>query len=222
MKTGIVIGATGLVGRELVTQLLENDNFSKVVVFARRNTGIHHDKLQEHLIDFEKADTWEHLVKGDVLFSALGTTLKQAGGKEEQYKIDYTFQYNFAQAAAGNGVPAYVLVSAANSDPSSRIFYSRMKGELERDVKQLSFNCIHIIQPGLLAGERNEERAGEKIGFVLLNGLNKVGLLKKYRPVHGSIVAKAMVNASLSAATGIHTYTLDKVFTVAEEAKISA
>jgi uncharacterized protein YbjT (DUF2867 family) len=215
MKTALVIGATGLVGSELVKQLLDHDKFGKVVVFARRSTGLQHQKLEEHIIDFNKPDTWKHLVKGDVVFSALGTTLKQAGSKDAQYQIDYTYQYQFAAAGAENGVPVYVLVSSAGADTKSRIFYSRIKGELERDVKQLSFTAIHILQPSLLVGDRKEERKDEKIGYVLLNGLNKIGLFKKYKPIHDSIVAKAMINASLWGKSGVHISILEEVFTLA-------
>jgi uncharacterized protein YbjT (DUF2867 family) len=217
MKAAIVIGATGLVGKQLVKQLLDDQQFEKVVVFVRRSTGIPNNKLEEHLIDFDKPEEWKYLVKGDVLFSALGTTLKQAGSKEAQYKIDYNYQYNFAKAAAENKVPVYVLVSSAGADIASRIFYSRMKGELERDIKKLPFSAIHILQPSLLVGKREKERTGEKVGFVLLNALNKFGLFKKYKPISGGLVARAMINASLSVNSGIDIYTLDEVFALAKK-----
>lgn len=217
MKTVIVIGATGLVGKELVTQLLRSPSFTKVIIFVRRSAGIQHAKLEEHIIDFDKPETWKHLVKGDVLFSALGTTLKQAGSKEAQFRVDHTYQYNFAKAAAENEVPVYVLVSSAGADLRSRIFYSRMKGELERDIKKLSFSSIHILQPGLLAGERKDERRGEKIGFILLNSLSKIGLFRKYKPIYGTTVATAMTNIALSSKAGIYAYTLDEVFDIADK-----
>src|SRR5690349_10962018 len=137
--TAIVIGATGLVGSELVQQLLDDERFSLVKIFVRRSFGKQHPKLEEHIIDFDKIHEWGHLVSGDVLFSALGTTLKQAGGKEAQYRIDYNYQYDVADAAAKNKVPVYVLVSSAMANVDSKIFYTRMKGELERDIKKLPF-----------------------------------------------------------------------------------
>jgi aspartate-semialdehyde dehydrogenase len=90
-KTALVIGATGLVGNELVHQLLADDRFGAVLVFVRRSMGISHSKLQEFIINFDEPQNWSHLVKGDVLFSALGTTLKKAGSKEAQYKIDHDY-----------------------------------------------------------------------------------------------------------------------------------
>jgi len=212
MKTAIVIGATGLVGRELIRLLLDDNRFNKILVFSRRSLQIKNAKLGEYIIDFDKPDTWQHLVKGDVLFSALGTTLQQAGGKQAQYKIDYTYQYGFADAAARNGVPVYVLVSSASADPKSGLFYTRMKGELERDIRQLSFLSINIIQPGLLAGKRQEERLGEKLANILLSAFNAIGLFKKYCPIEGKIVAQAMVNACNAAVKGVHVYALEDVF----------
>jgi uncharacterized protein YbjT (DUF2867 family) len=216
MKTAIIIGATGLVGNHLIHLLLHDDRFLRLVVFGRRSLGIQHDKLEEHIIDFEKPAEWMHLVKGDVLFSALGTTIKQAGGKSQQYKIDYTYQYDFAQAAAQNHVPAYVLISSASATADSKIFYSRMKGELERDVKTLPFKSITIIQPGLLHGERQEERFGEQMAYKVLNVVNVIGLFKQYRPIAGKTVAMAMRNAGLQSRPGVHTYTLAHVFELAK------
>src|SRR5687767_13921512 len=124
-RTAIVIGATGLVGTALVKQLIEDDRFDRIKILGRRSSGVQHPKIEEHVIDFDQPKSWSHFVKGDVLFSALGTTLRTAGSKEAQYKIDHNYQYEVAKAAAANGVPVYVLVSAAMADPRSRIFYSR-------------------------------------------------------------------------------------------------
>jgi len=211
----LIIGATGMVGRELVQLLLNDDYFQKIVVFGRRTLGIDHKKLEEHMINFDNMNEWQHLVTGDILFSTLGTTLKQAGSKENQYKIDYTYQYEFANAASKNKVPVYVLISAASANPGSRFFYTRMKGELERDVKKLIFEAIHIIQPGLLQGHRDKERTGEKLFLKVLNSANSIGLLNKYRPVHGKKVAKAMIQAVRSNLAGIFQYELEEVFELA-------
>jgi uncharacterized protein YbjT (DUF2867 family) len=216
-KTALVIGATGLVGNELVHQLLADDRFGAVLVFVRRSMGISHSKLQEFIINFDEPQSWSHLVKGDVLFSALGTTLKKAGSKEAQYKIDHDYQYNFAQAAAQNQVPVYVLVSSAMASVSSRIFYTRMKGELERDIQLLPFQAIHIMQPGMLQGNRKENRPGEKIGLYVIRLLNKMGIALKQKPVPASIVAKAMINVSFKNDKRISVYALTQVFTAAEQ-----
>ncbi len=217
MQKAIVIGATGLVGRQLVELLLENAHFYKVVVFTRRSLGIQNKILEENIINFDAPATWQHLVTGDVLFSALGTTLKQAGSKEKQYLIDHTYQYHFAKAAAGNGIPAYVLVSSAGANARSNLFYNKMKGELENDIQQLNFVSTTILQPGLLHGKRQDERVGEKIAFKILRFINKLGIAKRYRPIDAKIVAAAMINAAIKAKQGVQVYTLNEVFRLGGE-----
>ncbi|QNE39473.1 NAD-dependent epimerase/dehydratase family protein [Hymenobacter sp. NBH84] len=213
MKTALVIGATGLVGDYLLRQLLSDDQYDKIHVFTRRPTGYSNpDKLEEHLIDFDRPAEWHDLLRGDVLFSSLGTTLKQAGSQEAQYKVDYTYQYEAAAAAARNGVPAYVLISSAGADPDAFVFYSRMKGELERDVEKLPFQRIRILQPGILAGPRDEARLGEKVGVVLSLLFSKLPGLHQYRPYHGRTVAQAMRAAAQDTTPGIRISTLGQVF----------
>lgn len=217
MKTAILIGATGLVGKALLELLLKQEEYGKVVVFGRRSVDMQHLKLEEHIINFDAPKEWEALVQGDVLFSSLGTTLARAGSKAAQYKVDYTYQYAFAAAAARNGVPVYVLVSAPYVKPDALVFYSKMKGELERDVRKLPFQSFTFIQPGLLFGSREVHRTGEAIAYIVLKVFNAVGLFRGYRPVSGTTVAKAMIAAAGEAATGERTYTMEEVFTKAGE-----
>jgi uncharacterized protein YbjT (DUF2867 family) len=214
--TALVIGATGLVGNELVHQLLADDRFGAVLVFVRRSTGIQHAKLKEYLVNFDHPGEWKHLVKGDVLFSALGTTIKKAGSKEAQYKIDHNYQFEFARAAAENNVPVYVLVSSAMASERSRIFYTRMKGELERDIKTLPFQSIHIMQPGMLEGNRKEKRTGEKLGLYVLKFINILGIALKQKPVPATVVAQAMINVSFKKDKRINVYALTEVFKAAQ------
>ena len=203
MKTALVIGATGLVGSNLVDLLLADPGFSKVIIFVRRTTGRNNPKLEEHVINFDLPDTWSNLVTGDVLFSCLGTTIKKAGTKEAQYRIDYTYQYEFAKIAASAKVHTYVLISSSYASPQSRIFYSKMKGELDRDVKMLNFPSIHIIKPGILEGKREEERPGESTGIRMMRIFSKIPGLKKLRPIPARTVAMAMINASRDPGLGI-------------------
>lgn len=194
--TANVIGATGLVGKNLVDQLLENDNFEKVRIFVRRNSGIEHRKLEQQIVDFAKQETWQDKLHGDVLFSALGTTLKQAGSKEKQYEVDFTFNLNFAQTAKQNGIENYVLVSSVGANSGSKMFYPRIKGELDDAVATIGFQNLVILRPASLTGNRDKKRTMEEISVPVLNFITRF-ILKKYRPIHGKTVAAAMINAVL-------------------------
>lgn len=210
-----VIGSTGLVGRELVKLLLEDGRVERVVSFVRRASGVIHPKLDEHVVDFRDS-SWHHLVSGDVLFSALGTTIAAAGSQPAQYEVDYTFQLRAAEAAAKAGVPTYVLVSAASASEHSRIFYSRMKGELDRDVAKLPFAKVIIVRPGLLLGEREKPRTGEKLGAAIMSVLAHVPGLRKYRGIQGRTVAEAMLVGATSGGPGVHVFEPEQVFELAE------
>jgi uncharacterized protein YbjT (DUF2867 family) len=214
-----MIGATGLVGSQLANLLLDDARFDKVIAFGRRKTGLSHPKLEEHVVDFEATEAWASLVKGDVAFSSLGTTRKQAGSLAAQKKVDYDYQLAFARAAASNGVPTYVLVSASSADPSSRIFYTRIKGELDREVQQLGFERVRIMRPSLLGGDRPQTRTGERVGGALLGALNALGIARRHREIPGRVVAQAMINAALDPEKGTRIYTLDEVFAEAERAR---
>jgi uncharacterized protein YbjT (DUF2867 family) len=195
MKVALVIGATGAVGRELLWLLLREEEFAQVHVFVRTFTGVNHKRLVERLVDFDRPELWQDELKGEVLFSCMGTTLSAAGSKAAQYKVDYTFQFTSAKAAALNGVKRYVLVSSAGSAPSSPFFYTRIKGELEYAVTTLSFDAISIIKPSFIDAERKETRKGEKIGIRIMRKLVSYGLFKSYEPVTAREVAKAMIMA---------------------------
>ena len=214
--TAIVVGATGLVGTHLVEQLIDNNNYKKVLVLTRSPLEKQHEKLEVHIIDFNKPEEWKHFLKGDVLFSTLGTTLRKAGNKDAQFLIDYTYQYHCAKAAAENKVPQYVLVSAAYASPNSKIFYSRMKGILERDIATLPFNNISIVKPGVIAGERKEQRTAERISITLFNLLHRIPGLQFTKPIHASIIAKAMINATNHHPERLNTYELGEVFKLSE------
>lgn len=214
MKTAIVIGATGLVGKQLVKQLITDELFSDIKLFTRRPAGFSNQKIEEHIIDFEHLDAVKKEISGDILFSCLGTTLKQAGSKEAQYRIDFTYQYEFAKLANNNGVKQYMLVSSPSANPKSMIFYTRIKGELEEATKKLGFSKISIIQPSVLMGDREVERKGEAIGAKVINVLGRVlPFVEKYRGISGETVAKAMLTISKAEVQDrVKIYKLDELF----------
>ena len=214
--TANVIGATGLVGKQLVRLLLEDDAFEKVRIFVRHDSCIQHPKLEQQIVDFSNEKTWSKHLNGDVLFSALGTTLKQAGSKEKEYEVDYTFNLHFAQKAKENGIKNYILVSSVGANPSSKVFYARMKGELDNAVAKLEFENLAILRPSSLVGNRNEKRLAEIISIPVVSFLTKF-ILKKYRPIKDRIVAKAMINVVLWPTSEKTIWEADEVFDMAEE-----
>ena len=189
----LVIGATGATGRELVNLLINDVEFDQVSIFVRKAPELEHEKLKIHTIGFNEIINHKNLIKGDVLFSALGTTKKDAGGKKEQYLVDYTYQHEFARIAAINGVYNYSLVSSIGANAKSSFFYPKTKGALEEAVKKLNFRKIDIFQPPMLIRQPDLMRAGEKSGIKILNKLNKIGILKSQKPLAIKALADKMI-----------------------------
>ncbi len=212
----LVIGATGATGKDLVQKLLADNDFEEVHAFVRRPLEIENVKLKSHIVDFENQDSWKDLVKGDVAFSCLGTTLKDAGSKEAQRKVDFDYQYNFAKAAKENDVEDYILVSSYGANPNSKIFYSRMKGELEQEVKNLHFNKMTIFQPGMLE-RKDSERKAEVLGGKIIKFANKLGVFGSQKPLPTDVLAQAMVNSSKIKSNGYSKIKLGTIFSFAEK-----
>lgn len=198
----LVLGATGAVGKDLVQQLLADDSFESVDIFVRREVKMDSPKLTVHVVDFDHPEAWADELKGDVLFSCLGTTIKAAGSQEAQWKVDYTYQYEVAKAARANGVKTYVLVSAIGADVKSKFFYSRMKGALDDAVQQLGFEGCFILQPPSLI-RKGSDRFGENVGAAVMKGLNAIGLLRSWTPMPTESVAAAMIRLAQSGRHGI-------------------
>ena len=192
----IIIGATGATGKSLLPLLTEHSEIERIDCFGRRNPDFSHPKLYAHQIDFARIDTWRNEVQGDVLFACLGTTLKAAGSKEAQWAVDYEANFEFAKAARENGVHTLVLVSASGANAASRLFYQRMKGELEQALIALDFPHLIIFCSPLLI-RPNSDRLGEKIAERILHGFNRIGLMKSQRPLAVEKLAQAMLKAAL-------------------------
>jgi uncharacterized protein YbjT (DUF2867 family) len=190
----LLIGATGATGKDLLQLLLNDSEVKSVDIFVRRELELKHEKLTTHIINFDKPEEWENLVIGDVLFSCLGTTLKTAESKEAQWKIDYNYQYQFAEIAKKNGVSQYVLVSSAMASAKSSIFYTKMKGQLEDAVKLLNFPKLIIFKPPLLLRE-NSDRKAEIVGAKLIKFFNKIGLFRSQKPLSTKHLAEAMIKS---------------------------
>ena len=192
----IIIGSTGATGKSLLPLLAAHSEIERIDCFGRRNPDFSHPKLYAHQIDFAWIDTWRNEVQGDVLFACLGTTLKAAGSKEAQWATDYEANLEFAKAARENGVHTLVLVSASGANAASRLFYQKMKGELEQAIIALNFPHLMIFRPPLLI-RPNSDRLGEKIAERILHRFNRIGLMKSQRPLAVEKLAQAMLKVAL-------------------------
>ena len=198
----LVIGATGAVGKDLVQQLSEDSTFERVDIFGRREVKNPAAKVVAHVVDFDHPETWADQLKGDVLFSCLGTTIKAAGSQEAQWKVDYTYQYEAAKAAKANGVKNYVLVSSVGANAKSKVFYTRMKGVLDEAVQELGFEGCFILRPPSLF-RKGSDRFGEKVGIVALKAFNAIGLMRSFTPMPTEAVATAMIRLAKSGRKGV-------------------
>ena len=209
----LIIGATGATGKDLVGILLNDPRYTEVVAFVRRPSGLTHSKYSEVITDFEKLDEVTDSIKGDIWFSCLGTTLKAAGSKEKQWQIDHDIPAKFAEFAKRNGVPRVVVVSAYGASPSSKVFYSRMKGELDEHIANLGFDQCLIFRPGFLL-RKDTDRTSERVMAHVLKLVNSLGLFRKFRPLPTSILAEKLAKAPATIPSGKHVIELDEVFQV--------
>ena len=189
----LVIGSTGATGIELTKQLIEQEEFTEIHVFVRNIPTINHPKLNVHKVDFNEINIWSEKLKGDVLFLAMGTTLKTAGSKEAQYKVDVTYQFETAKAAANNNVPKLILVSSTGANQNSIFFYPKIKGELEEMVKKLNFKSIYILRPPVLDRGEAMMRPTERKTIAFIKRLNKFGLLESQKPMTTFFLASKMI-----------------------------
>ena len=193
----IVIGATGATGRELIKKLLLRSEVKHILAFTRKKLDVSNAKLDVHVINFAEIDKYRNIINGDILFSALGTTLKDAKSKTKQFEVDYTYQYNLAKISSENNVKTLSLVSSSGANENSLFFYPRIKGLLESSVKQLNFENIQIYQPPFLIRQSDVMRGNEKIGIFIFKALNSVGILNSLRPLPVAKLAEKIVNESL-------------------------
>ncbi len=191
-KTAIILGATGLTGSHLLKLLLEDETFSKVVVFTRRETGIKHPKLEEHIIDLLQLDNYKELFKGDVVFCCIGTTKAKTPNKKAYKAIDYGIPVTAAKLAKQNNIDNYLVISAMGASETSKVFYNKLKGEMEREVLAQKIAHTYLLQPSLIVGERSEKRGGEKFAEVIMRTFGFL-IPEKYKMIQGKTIAKAMV-----------------------------
>jgi len=208
MRSALVLGATGLIGGCLTAQLLDHPAYERVVTLGRRPTGLNHPKLEERVADLGQMADHREAFAVDDLYCCLGTTIKKAGSQAAFRRVDYEYPLAAAQLSKESGVQRCLLVSAMGADAHSPIFYNQVKGEVEEAVAAVGLPTCLIFRPSLLLGERQEVRLGEAVAGAVgrLVGPLMVGAAARYRPVRGETVARAMVNAALTAPPGLTVY----------------
>lgn len=194
-KTAILLGATGLTGRYLLEALIKDEDYSLIKVFSRRSTGVISPKVEEHLIDLLELSKYESLFKADVIFCCIGTTKAKTPDSETYKKIDFGIPVTAARLAKKNDIPAFLVISALSANPNSRIFYNRVKGEMQHAVLEQDIEETYIFQPSLIYGEREEKRAAEDIANIFLRAFNFI-IPKNYKRIHAKTIALAMLKVA--------------------------
>lgn len=205
MKTVWIAGASGLVGSRLLSRLLDDASTELVVSLGRRPLERTHPKLREHQVEFAALATGS-LPPPDVAFCALGTTIRKAGSQPAFRAVDHDAVLAFAQAALAAGARTFLVVTALGSDPNSSVFYNRVKGEVEADLKKLGFASLAIAQPSLLLGERAEPRPTERAAIVASRFLAPVLKPFVWRPIEADTVARALVAIARAPQPGTRVY----------------
>ena len=205
-KTALLLGATGLVGKELLDQLLEHKAYSRVIAPTRRKLPRSSKKLDNPQINFEKLGRHRELFRCQDVFIALGTTIKKAGSKEAFRHVDYDYIVQAAQLAQAGGANQCLLVSAAAADSESAFFYNRVKGETEEAITRMDFWAIHLFRPGVLLGKRDELRIAEKVAAGVSTVLRQISpkLLGEYNPTDARVLARKMIEAAQTISPGVH------------------
>jgi uncharacterized protein YbjT (DUF2867 family) len=201
----LLAGATGLVGRECLRLLLADPAVGHIEVVTRRplSPDVRSPKLSTHIIDFDHLNEYDQLFAIDTIICALGTTIRQAGSRTRFRIIDLEYPLDFARLGRRRGCSHFIVVSALGANPHSRIFYNRVKGELEDRLRALDYPCLTIVRPSLLLGPRAEHRLGEEVAKRVTKWLGPL-VPRPFKPVEAHAVAAALVRAAKEPCTGVH------------------
>mgnify|MGYP002868559259 FL=1 len=213
MRTALVVGGTGLVGGHLVDQLVRSDDYSVITVLVRQASFDSSPRLKEKVFDFKDEKSLTHLEPAQHVFCCLGTTIKKAGSKQAFRFVDCELPTRFAKWAELNKAESFSIVTSMGADSSSKIFYNKVKGEVEQKIKGCLVPRVQIFRPSLIMGGRNEFRLGEKLGKALFSILNPlmIGAAKKYRGIHAESIARGMIYYLDNLQEGVHIVESDKI-----------
>ena len=198
MKTALLFGSSGLVGGHLLIQLINDNKYSKIKLFIRKDPEISDPKVEVIKTNFNNLQNHKEDIKGDDCFFCIGTTKQNSPDKNEYRRVELDMPKEIAQIAKLNSVNSFVFVSSGYADPKSSGDYLKFKGEVEEELKKLNFPKLGIMRPSFLLGDRKEKRIGEKIGIFIFKLLSPLflGPIKKMKPIHSATVAKAMIRTA--------------------------
>lgn len=213
MKTALIAGATGLVGSELLKLLIDSEEYREIYILTRRSLGLDSPKIVEHIIDFDKLEQFEVDPPIDHVFCTLGTTIKKAKTKENFRKVDFEYVLTLGQKAKEWNSEKFLVVSSLGANAKSKIFYNRVKGEIESALQKLDLPHLFIFRPSLLMGNRKENRAGEKSAIMVYKVINPlfIGKLKKYKGIEAKQVAQGMMITAMKNETTFQIFESDEI-----------
>lgn len=206
MRNALIAGAGGLTGSYLLDMLLKHDEYHQVLALVRKPLPVQHKKLIQVETDFDTLENYSPPFPVTDVYCTLGTTIRNAGSQSAFRKVDHEYVIKLGKFCAKNQVQRMLVVSAMGADPHSGIFYNRVKGEMEAELKESGIPSIWILRPSLLLGKRAEFRIGESIAQFLMGGLKFLfvaGLLR-YKPIHVKQVASNMIRCAFLHETGFH------------------
>ena len=209
-RIALVAGSTGLIGHQLLNLLLDDMNYEKVIAISRQSLDIQNNKLANVVCELNQLKDHAAELKADAVFCCLGTTIKKAKTQEAFRAVDYDAPIELAKLMKENGDGQYLLISALGANKTSRIFYNRVKGEVEEAIREVGFKCYHIFRPSLLLGDRTEHRSGEEAAKVFYKIFGWLIPLK-YKGIESTKVAKAMVDVANKNSTGNFIYESDQI-----------
>lgn len=218
LRKALILGASGLIGRRLIRYLMDDALYAELRLPVRRPQPIEHRKVEQREMQFDHMDDHADFFAVDDVFCCLGTTMKKAGSQESFETVDRIYPLQAARLAAQKGAKRFLIVTAAGADPKSPIFYNRIKGLVEEDLKNSGLQELHVFRPSLLKGKRMETRLGEEAAGLVLGvlGFAMVGPLRRYRAIEAGDVARAMQVAARRREVGQHVYESERIQEIAD------
>ena len=200
MKTALVFGSSGLVGQQLVQQLIQNSAYQKIKLFVRKTPKIQNPKIEIINTNFDNIEILYPEIKGDDCFFCIGTTKKNSPDKTEYQRVELDLPKKIANLAKQNKIQSFIFISSGYANSKSSGEYLRYKGLVEEELISLNFRNLGILRPSFLLGNRKEKRVGEKMGIIIFQILSPlmIGPLKRMKPIHVKTVAGAMIKIAQS------------------------